>query len=123
MITVYYDGKCSVCLKEINYYRRIAPEGVFVWCDITEPEADFEKAGITLTQGLKQLHVRDQYENMQVGVKAFITIWGQLNRWRIVAKIVALPLIYQVVCVLYKCFAARRFKKLSHCQIAEASEK
>ena len=29
MITVFYDGKCGLCSKEIKYYRRIAISGVF----------------------------------------------------------------------------------------------
>ena len=36
---------------------------------------------------------------MKIGVDAFILIWSQLNRWRILAKIVSLPgeYIYTVV--------------------------
>ena len=36
MITVFYDGKCGLCAREIGYYRRIAPDGVFVWQDVSE---------------------------------------------------------------------------------------
>ena len=35
MITVFYDGKCSLCSKEIKYYRNIAPVETFYWLDIT----------------------------------------------------------------------------------------
>ena len=36
MITVFYDGKYGLCAREIGYYRRIAPDGVFAWQDVTE---------------------------------------------------------------------------------------
>ena len=36
MITVFYDAKCSLCAREIGYYRRIAPDGVFAWQDVSE---------------------------------------------------------------------------------------
>ena len=36
MITVFYDGKCGLCSKEINHYRKVAPSGIFSWQDITE---------------------------------------------------------------------------------------
>ena len=34
MITVFYDGQCGLCRREIDYYRRIAPSGLFDWVDI-----------------------------------------------------------------------------------------
>ena len=34
MITVFYDGKCNLCSKEIKYYKSIADENVFNWFDI-----------------------------------------------------------------------------------------
>ena len=34
MIEVFFDGKCGLCSKEIAYYQRIAPSGIFVWLDI-----------------------------------------------------------------------------------------
>ena len=29
MIKVFYDGKCGLCSKEINHYRKIAGAGIF----------------------------------------------------------------------------------------------
>ncbi|MFT7460831.1 MAG: hypothetical protein ACI909_003521, partial [Planctomycetota bacterium] len=43
MIRVFYDGKCGLCSKEINHYRRIARNGVFNWPDITESAEDLKK--------------------------------------------------------------------------------
>ena len=34
MIKIFYDGKCGLCSKEINYYIKIAPKNVFDWFDI-----------------------------------------------------------------------------------------
>ena len=34
MTIVYFDGKCGLCSKEIRYYQKIAPKGVFEWQDI-----------------------------------------------------------------------------------------
>ena len=27
--TVFYDGKCGLCSKEINHYKKIAPNGKY----------------------------------------------------------------------------------------------
>lgn len=50
MITVFYDGKCGLCSKEINYYRKIAPNDIFDWQDITKSADELKKEGISLTE-------------------------------------------------------------------------
>lgn len=118
MITVFYDGKCGLCSKEINHYRKIAPQGIFEWQDITEFSDDLKKEGITLSEGLKLLHAKDHSGNMHVGVDAFILIWKQMKRWKILANLVSLPGIKGITNLSYQLFANWRFKKLSHCQLA-----
>ena len=119
MITVFYDGKCGLCSKEINHYRKIAPDGVFDWQDITAYPDGLKKEGITLSQGLKLLHVKDNSGKMHTGAHAFIVIWRQLGRWRLLALIVSLPLIRQIANFVYRIFACWRFKRLAHCMQAE----
>lgn len=118
VITVFYDGQCGLCSKEINHYRRISPEGIFEWQDITITAKGLEKEGITLSQGLRFLHVKDAEGNMHVGVDGFVVIWRQLPRWRVLAALVSLPLVRPLAAVVYRLFANWRFKRLSHCQLA-----
>lgn len=122
MITVFYDGKCSLCAKEINHYRKIAPVGIFNWQDITTSADERKKAGISLSEGLKLLHAKDEEGLMHVGVDAFILIWRQLKRWRFLAFFVGLPIIRQVATIFYHSFANWRFKRLAHCQLAAQQE-
>lgn len=122
VITVFYDGKCGLCAREINYYRKIAPKGIFDWQDITQFADGLKKEGISLSQGLKLLHAKDDNGQLHVGVDAFILIWRQLKRWRILAVIVALPIIRQTANFTYRAFAEWRFKRLDHCQLAEKQE-
>jgi len=122
MIRVFYDGRCGLCSKEINYYRKIAPSGIFDWQDITESADDLNKEGISLAEGLKLLHAKDNNGKMHVGVDAFILIWQQLRHWRILAILISLPLIKQVANITYRVFASWRFKKLAHCQLAAENE-
>ncbi len=118
MIIVFYDGKCGLCVKEINHYRKIAPAGIFDWQDITESADDLNKEGIHLSVGLKLLHVKDNKGQMHVGVDAFILIWKQLRRWRFLAMVVSIPGIRQLADLSYRIFANGRFKRLAHCQLA-----
>jgi len=122
MITVFYDGKCGLCFKEINYYRNIAPDNIFDWQDITKSADDLKKEGVSLSTGLKLLHAKDDNGQLQVGVDAFIIIWKQLKRWRFLAAFIALPIIRQTANMAYRVFASWRFKRLDHCQLAEKQE-
>lgn len=118
MIQVFYDGKCGLCRREIAYYKRIAPENIFEWVDITVDASSLEKIGVAYADGLKLLHARDAQGQLHVGVDAFLLIWQQIPRWRILATIVSLPIIRPVANSAYRRFAAWRFKRLAHCQIA-----
>ena len=60
---------------------------------------------------------------MKIGVEAFILIWSQLKRWRILAKIVSLPLIHQIASFSYTYFANLRFNRLEHCKLAAKHDK
>ena len=105
MITVFYDGKCGLCSKEINHYRNIAPDGIFDWQDITESADDLRKEGVALSEGLKQLHAKYENGQLHVGVDAFILIWTQLKRWRVLGAFVGFPIIRQIANFAYRKFA------------------
>jgi predicted DCC family thiol-disulfide oxidoreductase YuxK len=118
MITVFYDGKCGLCSKEINHYRKIAPAGIFDWQDVTKSADELKKEGISLHKGLKLLHAKDNNGGIHVGVDAFILIWKQLKRWHVLAILFGFPIIRQIANGIYRIFASWRFTRLAHCQLA-----
>ena len=122
MITVFYDGKCGLCAREIAHYRRIATPGAFTWVDITELSTPLEALGISLAEGLKILHAQDADGQLHKSVDAFLLIWRQLRYWRMLALMVSLPGIYHLAKLSYRWFASWRFSRLTHCQIAANEE-
>lgn len=118
MITVFYDGKCGLCRREIAHYQAISPQSVFHWVDITVNPSAIEQLGVQYADGLKRLHAQDAQGHLSIGVDAFLLIWRQLPRWRILAKIVGTPGIRSIAKLIYTGFAAWRFRRLSHCQVA-----
>jgi predicted DCC family thiol-disulfide oxidoreductase YuxK len=121
MIKVFYDGKCSLCSKEISYYRRIAPSGIFDWQDITLLNSDFINTGIKTSDALKMLHVIDN-NTLYIGVDAFIIIWKNLSYWKILARVVSMPIIRQIANITYRLFANWRFNSLTHCILAKNND-
>ena len=123
MLTVYYDGKCGLCRREIEYYKRVAPADQFVWLDIASDPAALADLDISQADALRRLHARDSFGNIYVGVAAFIAIWHGLNYWRYLAMIINLPLLQQVAAFAYDRFADYRFSRLTHCQTAARNAK
>jgi predicted DCC family thiol-disulfide oxidoreductase YuxK len=109
-ITVFYDGKCSLCAKEIAHYQKIAPAEQFYFCDITQDSKSFTRLGFDTATGLKQLHVLNGQGRIKIGLDAFITIWRELKGWKYLAWLTNLPLIHFILSHIYKAFAAWRYK-------------
>ena len=117
-IIVYFDGICSLCSKEIAYYRRIAPAGIFEWRDIANQADYLDGTGLSQADALRYLHVRDKAGHMQIGVDAFICIWREMRFWSLLAVIASLPVIRPILRRAYIAFANYRFRRQPHCLIA-----
>ena len=118
MLKVYYDGKCGLCRREIEHYKRVAPADRFVWLDIATDPAGLADIDISQADALRRLHACDASGTVYVGVAAFIAIWRGLNYWCYLAMIVNLPLLKPLAVFAYDRFADYRFSRLTHCQIA-----
>ena len=118
LIQVFYDGKCGLCSKEINYYKKISPQNIFKWNDIANNPDHLKVIKVSQYDALMYLHALDRNKNLKIGVDAFILIWDELKLWNLLSFFVKLPIIYQITKSLYNMFASYRFKKLTHCQMA-----
>lgn len=119
MIKVYFDGKCGLCTKEINYYKKISPPNLFQWCDIFEHQSDLESIGVTTLDALMFLHAVDENRALYKGVDAFALIWINLDKWRVLAFIVSLPGVRMMFSLMYKIFAKWRFKRMDYCHLKQ----
>ena len=117
MISVFYDDKCSLCSREINFYKKIRPEAPISWLGISSSSKELKIAKIKRVDALMFLHVRDCEGIFHVGVDAFILIWRNLPYFKYINYIVSLPGIYQLANIVYEKFAKYRFKNLEHCQV------
>jgi len=123
VISVFFDGKCNLCSKEINYYQRIAPKNTFNWVDITKTPGELDRFEIKLSDGLRLMHVADSRGNIFTGVDAFIIMWKQIKYWKFLGLFVSLPIVKQIANLLYQYFADWRFNRYEHCLIAQENEK
>ena len=117
MISVFYDDKCSLCSREINFYKKIRPEAPINWLGISSSSKELKIAKIKRVDALMFLHVRDCEGIFHVGVDAFILIWRNLPYFKYVNYVISLPGVYQLANIIYEKFAKYRFKNLEHCQV------
>ncbi|MGA1217959.1 MAG: thiol-disulfide oxidoreductase DCC family protein [Pseudomonadales bacterium] len=99
-VRVLYNGSCPICATEIHHYQRYTEDaGLPVAYDdlMTEAVASWSVEEDTAA---KALRVR-QGDRVYVGVDAFLVLWRAMPRYRLLARLVALPGIYHAACVVY----------------------
>lgn len=94
-VTMFFDGACPVCRREVAHYQRIDTLARVNWIDITRrPEALSElDPEVSYTAAMTRLHVIDHRGELHTGVAAFACLWRELPYYRWLAPIVTLPLL------------------------------
>lgn len=87
--TVYYDGACPLCRREIGLYRACPGAERIDWVDVAaieQPAADLDRAS-----ALARFHVRTADGRLVSGAAAFLALWRSLPGWRVAARLLAVP--------------------------------
>ena len=111
MIKVLFNDSCSICSKEINHYKSI--DNNINWIDINDLKLSSKLTGKSHKELLRRLHVIKDNE-VYSGVKAFAIMWLNIPKYQWLAKLVSLPIIYQVSVVLYEIIAFFLYLKNKH---------
>lgn len=85
-ITVYYDGLCPVCGREVAVYRRLAAPGTVVWRDLAGDPRVLQYEPFGIEAALSLLHVRDADGGLHVGLPAHLVLWERLPLLRSLAR-------------------------------------
>ena len=109
-LTVFYDGGCIVCSREMEKYKRRDKGGVMTLVDIAAPDFDPTLYGRDQKELMAKLHVRDEAGNFHTGVDAFSRIWEALPQpeLHLLAALVNLPGISLLARGSYWMFARTR---------------
>ena len=103
-LTVYYDGACPVCRKEIALYQGQAGAQACQWVDAaTAPEPALGH-GLQREAALARLHVRRPNGELVHGAAAFALLWQQLPATRALGRMAALPVVRHLLEGAYRVF-------------------
>ena len=107
-ISLYYDGLCHLCSREINHYRKMAGSEKIRFVDITALDFRAESENLDPTEIHKVIHVRDRQGQIHKGVDAFICIWSELTALKKFVSMTRFGLVYWALNAAYSIFAHLR---------------
>ena len=88
--TVYYDGGCPVCSREVQLYKAGGGSASFVWVDVTQVDEAALGPGLTRDAALARMHVRRADGTMVSGAAAFAEIWQAMPGLRWFGRLLAI---------------------------------
>lgn len=106
--TVFYDGACPVCSREISFYRRQQGSDSIEWIDVASCGDGSVAPGLSKEAALRRFHMRRPDGTFVSGADAFAELWTHLPKFRIAGWIARLPLIRTVLEWGYRTFLAVR---------------
>ena len=86
-MTMYYDGACPVCSKEVAMYRKLDRDGAIRWHDVSESDGDLGADRVSQADALTVLHARLPDGRLVKGVDAFIAVWDRLPGFKTFARV------------------------------------
>lgn len=81
-LTVFYDGACPLCRREIGFYQRRRGAEAVEWRDVSAEVGDEVTTGLSCEAALARFHVREPSGRLISGGAAFARLWEELPAFR-----------------------------------------
>ncbi len=105
-LTVYFDGSCPLCRREIDFYRRRATGRAIEWIDVSAANEVGE--GLSCQTALARFHVRLADGSLVSGGLAFATLWRHIPGWRWLGRLGSVPPLSWILELGYRAFLPLR---------------
>lgn len=109
--TVYYDGGCPLCRREIAHYRRLHGADRLDWVDIGREDTRMPGGGPSKAEAMARMHVQDASGDWHTGAWAFAEMWSHLPLYRRLAGLLRVTRTLPVLDRAYARFARWRLKQ------------
>ena len=103
-LTVFYDGGCPLCTKEIAFYERCRGADRIRWVDVslaTEPDV---AAGLSREQATRRFHVQHPDGRVTSGGRAFAELWATLPGLAMIGRVCRRWPLAMALDIAYKAF-------------------
>lgn len=106
--TVYFDGDCPICSREIATYRQSRGGDAIDWVDASRCDDAALSNGLDRASALQRFHVRSADGTLISGAAAFVEIWKHLPAFHWLARIGERPRVLAILDALYTGFLRLR---------------
>ncbi|MBS28135.1 MAG: DUF393 domain-containing protein [Alphaproteobacteria bacterium] len=86
-VTVFFDGACPLCAREIAFYRRRRGGDAIEWFDVSQRDPDAIAPELTRARALGRFHVRTGDGRLVDGGEAFAHLWAALPGFRWLGRV------------------------------------
>ena len=107
-LTVFYDGSCPLCCREIAGYRRRVASVRTRWTDVSACTPEALPEGLTRQEALARFHVQRADGALISGAGAFAELWAHTPGFRWLGFMARLPMIHGVLDRAYGTFLGWR---------------
>ena len=107
-LTVYFDGACPVCSREIAFYRRQPGADACSWVDAAACADPALGPGLTRSAALGRFHVRRADGGLVDGMRGFAALWTVLPRTAWLGRLASFGPVPSVLDAAYRIFLALR---------------
>ena len=105
-LTVYFDGSCPLCRREIALYRQLSSRQSVAWVDVSQ-HVDCGD-GLSCATAMRRFHVRDEQGRLLSGAAAFSRLWRCYAGWRVLGWATAVPPLSWLAELAYRLFLPAR---------------
>ncbi|HIC79372.1 MAG TPA: DUF393 domain-containing protein [Kiloniellaceae bacterium] len=85
-LTVFYDGACPLCRREIAFYQGRRGAEAVEWCDVSKMAGSEVTPGLPRDAALARFHVREASGSLVSGGAAFARLWEELPAFRVLGR-------------------------------------
>ena len=110
-VTVYYDGVCPLCVKEVARWRNAPFLCSVEWFDITGQDEELIRRGIDPNKALVELHSQTDDGVIRTSIDSYVLLLSQLPRWRWLGRLMNLPVLKPLLKWSYDGLTVLRLKK------------
>ena len=102
--TVFFDGQCPLCSREIKFYQRQSGAGAINWVDVTKVNLNNLPSGLTRESALARFHVVTAKGKLVSGGEAFSSLWLSLPAFNWAGRLFSLSFFASFLEVGYRIF-------------------